>query len=93
MTPDPDGGFVPVEVAAALETELYAANGTSAIHAEFGQAVERWREEREYLLGRIKKMAEEIHQLKSELYGAVDPRKVSITYTPSVSTGWEDHKS
>jgi hypothetical protein len=93
MEPDPNGDWVRVEVAAALETELYAANGTSAIHAEFGQAVARWNEEREYLLGRIKKMAEQIHDLKSELYGAVDPRKVSITYTPSVSTGWEDHKS
>jgi hypothetical protein len=84
MEPSPDGDFVPVEVAAALETELYAANGTSAIHAEFGKAVERWAKERKLLLERIEDLKTDVDRWRSQVVGPPDLRGHAITYSPAL---------
>lgn len=82
MEPDPGGDFVPVEVAAALETELYAAAGTSAIYAEFGQAVARWAKERKDLLERIDRLESDVDRWRSQVVGPPDLRGHAITYSP-----------
>jgi len=84
MEPDPNGDWVRVEVAAALETELYAASGTSAIHAEFGQAVERWAKERKDLLERIERLESDVDRWRSQVVGPPDLRGHAITYSPAL---------
>jgi len=82
MELDPNGRWVRVEVAAALETELYAANGTSAIHKEFGQAVERWAKERKYLLERIEDLKANVDRWRDQVVGPPDLRGHAVTYAP-----------
>jgi hypothetical protein len=82
MEPDANGDFVPVELAAALETELYAANGTSAIHKEFGEAVDRWAKERKYLLERIEDLKADVDRWRDQVVGPHDLRGHAVTYAP-----------